>query len=155
MNVLLSCTDTLSMVYIDLFFRWHVRRVCSLCWHTPWQVAACRLLQSGNGRSVDKCIFKNFPPLCQVHAFSWKRVVHIYSIRLAINQPIAKTHGSCCNYSACSNRSQYRRRRQPPRLNRSNLSYSFRLGHQLQARICKCKCQSIHLPNHLSSTLAA
>ena len=85
---------------------------------------------------------------------------HNICIRLPINQPRAETRWCCCSYSreSRSNRSQYRSRRQPPRLT-SDLTSSFRLGRQLQAEICKCKRQSysrsLCVPNHPSSTLAA
>ena len=38
--------------------------------HTPWLVAACRLLQSGNSPSVEMCMIFNFP-LLRMHARCW------------------------------------------------------------------------------------
>ena len=73
---------TLTAAKRQQFYTYYInfiQGVCSLRSHTLWLVAACRLLQSGNRPSVDKCIFK-FSAVAHAHtcqAFGWKRVVGI------------------------------------------------------------------------------
>ena len=70
-------------------------------------VAACMLLQSENVvQWMSVHVYLIFPPLRMfaqsdlgyASTSSWKRVDHI-CIRLAINQPRAKTRWCCCTYS--------------------------------------------------------
>ena len=106
------------------------------------------------GCSVDKCKFK-LPAIahaCQASVCFQLEKGHSHScIRLALNQPEQKVVGVvAATVEAASLQQKSVSQLSPtPKGNRSYLSSSFRLGRQLLADICRCKCQSYSRPVRL------
>ena len=107
-----------------------------------------RLLQSGNGRSMDKCIFK-FPTIAHARVQSTVQCFqlekgHPHHPANHESYPRAKTRW-CCSYSRGSLTPTEDSIAVATNRHRSNLSSLFRLGHQLatcRQEYCKCKCRS-------------
>ena len=102
-------------------------------------------------RCIGVC--SNSPPLCMLtkSSIAWTTA--------GKGSFSAKTR-SCCSYTVEAVLLQQKLVLQPSptaKANRSNLSSLFRRSCQLQARMCKCKCQSYsslaRLPNYPLSTL--
>ena len=102
--------------------------MCSLRLHTPWLVAACRLLQSGNSPSVDACIYLNFRPLRMrtLAKLSAGKGSSVFLILHPASHQSAKSRNSLVLLQLRwrqprSNRSQHRSSHQQPRLTETTL----------------------------------
>ena len=98
--------------------------------------SARRLLQSGNGRSVDKCTLK-LRMLAKYSAGKGRSHIKLQCIRVAINQPVQKLVGVVAATVEPISLQQKSVLQSSPiaKTSRNNLSSSFRLGRQLQAAI--------------------
>ena len=127
-----------------------IQRVCSLRSHTPLWVAACMLLQSGNGRWAAKRIKISRHCACFSISASGYTYPSISQEQKLIGVVAARVETTSLQQKSVSQSSP------TAKANRSDLTSSFWLGRQLQADMCKCKSWSysrpLRVPNHPSST---